>query len=370
MSLVKKSAATIAILGLAGSGLAACTSSSSSESQVPEMETLPQRSVTMAFAGDMMFEQHLRPLAENPDSLYELQSTLGSADLSVANLETSITDRGTPWPGKAFTFRTSASALDAIAGAGIDALTMANNHAFDFGEAGAQDTLQAKDNSPIPIVGIGRNEDEAYAPATLEANGVKVAVIGASEVIEQTLENRSASADMAGIAAASPEDRLQRLVEAVREAKKTHDVVVTMMHWGIEAQHCPGDSAIATSKALEEAGADAIIGSHAHRVNGHGWLGDAYVHYGTGNFVYYLNREDAGHTGVLTLNFNVPEKSVAKDAPKVGDAEVTEAEWQPMFIGGDGVPRPAAEVAGQDAADELTALTESYRECTPARAEH
>lgn len=342
-------------------GLAGCTAA-------PEPVTLPARSVSIAFAGDMMFEDHLRPLALNPDSLSELQSSLGAADLAVANLETSITDRGTPVPGKPFTFRTSASALDAVAGAGIDALTMANNHAFDFGDEGAADTLAAKENSPIPIVGIGRNEAEAYAPATLEAKGVKVAVLGASEVMEETLRYRSASADSAGIAAAAPQERLDRLVAEVRRAKENHDIVVVMMHWGLEAMHCPGDSAIATSKALEAAGADAIIGSHAHRVNGHGWVGDAYVHYGTGNFVYYLNRTEAGHTGVLTLNFEVPEKVVEEGAAKVGDGSVTEAEWLPMLIGFDGVPRPAAEVAGQATADELTALTESYRECTPARA--
>lgn len=319
----------------------------------------------MAFAGDMMFEQHLRPLAGNPNSLSELKNTLGNADVSVANLETSITDRGTPWPGKPFTFRTSESALDAIAGAGVDVVTMANNHTFDFGEQGAQDTLRAKDNSPIPIVGIGRNEDEAYAPATMEVSGVKIAIIGASEVVEETLMNRSADQHAAGIAAAAPQQRRDRLVKEVREAKKTHDAVVVMMHWGIEAQHCPGESAIATSKALEEAGADAIIGSHAHRVNGHGWLGDAYVHYGTGNFVYYLNRDDAGHTGVLTLQFTVPETTV----DSTGDAQVTDSQWTPMLIGGDGIPRPAVEVAGQATADELTALTDGYRECTPARAQ-
>lgn len=356
--------------------LVACASStkstdtpSSQEASHSQTVILPERTLSMAFAGDMMFEQHLRPLAENPDSLVELQSTLGNADLSVANLETSITDRGIPWPGKPFTFRTSASALDAIATAGVDALTMANNHAFDYGDEGAEDTLAAKDNSPIPIVGIGRTEDEAYAPATLEVNGVKVAVLGASEVIEETLMNRSARGDSLGIAAASPEDRLERLVAEVRKAKDTHDVVVVMMHWGIEAEHCPGDSAIATSQALEQAGADAIIGSHAHRVNGHGWVGNAYVHYGTGNFVYYLNRDTAGHTGVLTLQFTVPETSTTEDAPQVGDADVTAANWEPMLIGGDGVPRPAVEVAGQATADELTALTHSYRECTPARAE-
>lgn len=324
-------------------------------------EPTPARSLTMAFGGDVMFEGHLAPLARDADSLSELQATLGAADLSVVNLETSLTERGTPVPGKPFTFRAPASALDAVAGAGADAVTMANNHAFDFGDVGAEDTFRAVADSPIPMVGIGRDEDDAYAPATLEANGVRVAVLGASQVQEETLTYRSAGPGKAGIAAAAPAERLDRLVEEIRKAKKTHDVVVAMMHWGIEGAHCPGDAAIDTSRVLEQAGADVIIGGHAHRVNGHGHLGNAYVHYGTGNFVYYLNRDTAGHTGVLTVTIDVPASDEESDGPLV-----TDAEWTPMLIGGDGIPRPAAEVAGQATADELAALTEGYRECTPA----
>lgn len=272
---------TVAGVALAGVAFtAACGTGGGDEAQE---EYVPARSLTMAFGGDVMFESHLRPLAYDEDSLSKLRSTLDAADLSVANMETSLTEGGSPWPGKPFTFRAPARALDAVAGAGVDAVTMANNHALDFGDAGAEDTLAAKDNSPIPFVGIGRDEDEAYAPAPLEANGVKVAVIGASQVYEETLANRSAGPDKAGIAASAPEERMDRLVEEVKKAKESHDVVVAMMHWGIEGQHCPGDAAIDASKALEKAGADVIIGDHAHRVNGHGWLGDSYVHYGTGN---------------------------------------------------------------------------------------
>lgn len=111
----------------------------------------------------------------------------------------------------------------------------------------------------------------------------------------------------------------------------------------------------------------AIIGSHAHRVNGHGWVGDSYVHYGTGNFVYYLNRDTAGHTGVLTLTVEAPETVVDANAPQVADAKVTDAEWDPMLISGDGIPRPADEVGGEGSADMLNDLMDVYQECTPAK---
>ncbi len=89
----------------------------------------------------------------------------------MANLETAITDGGTPVP-KEFHFRAPASALETLAGAGLDVVTMANNHGVDYGESGLADTLAAKKDSPIPIVGIGADAKEAFAPATLVVGGV------------------------------------------------------------------------------------------------------------------------------------------------------------------------------------------------------
>lgn len=336
--------------------VAGCSGSTPDNTAATEEAVTPARHLTMAFGGDVMFEDHLAPLASDPHGLDELRDTLGAADLSVVNLETAITDRGTPFPGKAFTWRAPASALTTLQNAGVDAVTQANNHVFDQGEEGAEDTLANKDTSPIPVGGIGRDIDEAFTPVTLEAHGTRVAVLAASEVYEETLEYNSAGEGKYGIASAVPRDRLLR---AVTDAKKDHDVVVVMMHWGIEAEHCPGEQAIETSEALEQAGADIIIGGHQHRLNGYGWLGKSFVTYGMGNFVYYLNAGDAGHTGVMTLDIDVP----ASDDTTAGDRPlVTAADWQPMLIGSDGIPRPVDDAT----AAELTALTDSYRECTPA----
>jgi poly-gamma-glutamate synthesis protein (capsule biosynthesis protein) len=99
--------------------------------------------LTLAFGGDVHFEDYLRSVARDPHGLDRLRSTLGAADLSMVNLETAITERGTRI-GKEFHFRTPASALDTLAGAGVDAVTMANNHGADFGSVGLRDTLAAK----------------------------------------------------------------------------------------------------------------------------------------------------------------------------------------------------------------------------------
>jgi len=286
----------------------------------------------MAFAGDVHFEDYLAPLARDPHGLDELRSSLGAADLAMVNLETAITERGTKI-GKEFHFRAPASALDTIRNAGIDAVSMANNHGVDFGPVGLEDTLAAKRASPIPIVGIGKDEEEAFAPAVLSAKGLRVAVFGASEVFEMTLSRYSAGPGKGGIASAAPVTRLRRAVAA---ASRKYDVVVVFLHWGLDYQKCPDPLSAETAQVLEEAGADIIVGGHSHRVNGAGWLGRSYVAYGLGNFVWWRSHEPDSRSGVLTLSLDVRRARARADD---GHSLVRRASWTPMLIGADGIPR-------------------------------
>ena len=286
----------------------------------------------MAFAGDVHFEDYLAPLARDPQGLAELRSSLGAADLSVVNLETAITERGTKI-GKEFHFRAPASALVTVQNAGVDAVSMANNHGVDYGPVGLQDTLAAKKNSPIPVVGIGADEAQAYAPAVLSAKGLKVAVFGASEVFEMTLAKYSAGPGKGGIASAAPVTRLR---QAVAAAHRKYDVVVVFLHWGLDYQRCPDTLSADTAQALAEAGADIIVGGHSHRVNGAGWLGRSYVAYGLGNFVWWRSHEPDARSGVLTLSLDVRRARARADD---GHSLVRRARWTPMLIGADGIPR-------------------------------
>ena len=309
--------------------------------------------LTLAFGGDVHFEDYLQPLARDPHGLDRLRSTLGAADLSMVNLETAITQRGTKIP-KEYHFRAPATALDTLASAGVDALAMANNHAADYGSVGLRDTLAAKKASPIPIVGIGADEGEAFAPATLTAKGVRVAVLSASQVSETTLLNWSAGAHSPGIASSA---RVTRLVDAVRKARQTHDVVVVYLHYGLDYQQCPDGQSVSTAAALEAAGADIVVGGHSHRVNGAGWMKDAYVDYGLGNFVWWRSREPDSRTGVLTLSVDVRRATASRRPP---GPIVRKAVWTPMLIGADGIPGVAS---GADATRLLGVWKQASR-CT------
>jgi poly-gamma-glutamate synthesis protein (capsule biosynthesis protein) len=261
----------------------------------------------------------------------------------MVNLETAVTERGTPAP-KEYRFRTPASAFTALAGAGVDVVTMANNHAVDYGAVGLADTLAARRTSPVRVVGIGENSTDAYAPAVFDVRGRRVAVLGASQLRDWTLQQFGATRDRPGIAGARPIDRL---LAAVRSSRRSADVVVVYLHWGTEKKTCPDAVQRDAAKALIAAGADVVVGAHAHVVQGAGWLGRGYVAYGLGNFVWYSRSSDAAATtGVLTLT--------------VEGRRVTRSQWTPLRIGANGVPDapPAATARAQ------TTSFEAARSCT------
>ena len=317
--------------------------------------------ITIAFAGDIHFERHLRPLLEGGDGLAELRPLLGAADITVVNLETSITTRGTPEP-KSFTFRAPASALTTLAAAGVDVVGMANNHAVDFGPAGLADTLAAKSASPIPVIGVGHTAAEAFAPAVFTVRGVSVAVVAATQVPELTAAKFPATESRAGVAASI--DNV-RLLTAVRSARARYDVVVVFLHWGIERTVCPDAAQVRTARALEQAGADVIVGGHQHRVLGSGWLGRAYVGYGLGNFVWWLKTASADDaaTGVLTLSIDpaavAARAAVPRDQWDGFAPSVVADDYAPLTISvADGVPRASAQSAKRLAA------WEAARGCT------
>lgn len=289
-------------------------------------DAAPSGRFTLALAGDVNFSERTADLlaADPATALQEAAAQLSAADLTMVNLETAITERGTPAP-KQFHFRAPATALDALAAAGVDVATMANNHAVDYGDVGLADSLAAVADSPIPVIGIGSDADVAYAPYVTSVNGLTVAIFAASQVHDWTIASHTATDTEAGIASAfSP-----RLVEAVREAARAADVVIVYLHWGIEYQSCPSVEQRTLADALAGAGATAVVGTHAHVLQGAGWRDDGvYVAYGLGNYYWWRSFGNAqDDNGVLTLT--------------IDRSGVTAADFLPTHLDSRGVPLPA-----------------------------
>ncbi|MFG2841885.1 CapA family protein [Kitasatospora sp. NPDC048296] len=288
----------------------------------------PDGSITVAFAGDVHFEgrTEARLSVQPPEpALGPISRTLADADLSVLNLETAITGRGAPEP-KTYTFRTTPKALSVLKDSGVDIVSMANNHAVDFGADGLADTLAAKDSSPIPVIGVGHSAKEAYAPYVTTVRGVKVAVVAASQVEDITNQKWRAGADKPGIASALD---VPALVKAVESAKQQAPVVLVYLHWGEEGKACPTGAQTAVAKKLASVGATAVVGTHAHTMVGSGMLGNTYIGYGFGNFLWYgtSNYPNSNETGVTTLTLTA-------------DGKVTGEAFAPATIDDKGIPQP------------------------------
>ena len=300
--------------------------------------------VTLAFGGDVHFEGAIesRLSADPATTLGPIAGVLRRADLAVVNLETAITERGTPAP-KDFTFRAPPPALAALKEAGVDVASMANNHGLDFGVVGLRDSLAAAKAAKFPVVGVGRNADEAYRAHLVTVKGQRIAVIGATQVLDSNLAAAWTAGDgKPGMASAYEE---ARLLAAVRAARQSADTVVVDLHWGRELVNCPIDRQRALAPKLVAAGADVVVGSHAHILLGGGYLRGAYVHYGLGNFVFYSRGGLTAQSGVLLLTTQ-------------GRA-ITASRWVPALISG-GIPIP---LQGANATRAVSSW-QSLRRCT------
>jgi hypothetical protein len=271
--------------------------------------------VTFAFAGDVQFPdvQDTDPgvtstglpvladqlKADTAGVLAPIAPVLAGADIAMVNLETAITDRGEPVAGKVYHFRSPASAFTALEAAGVDVVNMANNHSLDYGPVGMQDTFDAIASSKVPVIGIGHNAAEAYRPYRTVVKGQRIAILSAVDWLEPALiSGWEATETQAGLAFSI--DRT-RLVAAVRAVRPEVDTFVVFLHWGTEETHCASSEQEDLANTLIAAGADIVVGSHAHRVFGAGHLGTAFVAYGLGNFVYFREDGESGRSGVLLV---------------------------------------------------------------------
>jgi Bacterial capsule synthesis protein PGA_cap len=261
--------------------------------------------VTMAFGGDVNFPSGSTlgdRLADDPATALGpgVPSLLSGVDLSMVNLETALTDGTCPDPQpKTYDFFAPASAITALQSAGVSLVTEANNHGEDCGQAGLQMALSARAQSRYTVLGIGQNAAQAFTPYQVTIDGEHIGIIAATQVIDDDLQTAwTATTTQAGLASAYD---VSGLVSAVEAARQVDDTVVVFLHWGVELDACPDPLQEPLANELVRAGADIVIGSHAHVLLGGGYLGSAYVDYGLGNFAFYNTPPPTDQSGSLVI---------------------------------------------------------------------
>jgi hypothetical protein len=304
--------------------------------------------VTFAFGGDVHFEGALRgKLLVDPSTLLSaVAPVLSAADVAIVNLETAITDGGQAVQPKMYNFRAPPVALDALRAAGVDAATVANNHGLDFGLQGLADTIAAGTERRFPLLGIGNNAAEAFTPYRVAVRGQRVSVFGVTDVIDSPYEMDWAATDAKPGLASSKFEGLDHLVATIAAWRHDSDTIVVFLHWGIERNGCPSDRQREVAQALTDAGADIVVGSHAHWLQGGGMFNRAFVDYGLGNFVFFNEQGEYGRSGVLQVTAT--------------GRHIDSYTWAPARIQG-GVATPLA--AGPDADAEVAHWNE-LRACT------
>jgi poly-gamma-glutamate synthesis protein (capsule biosynthesis protein) len=263
--------------------------------------TLAVRPLVLDAVGDITPGEAVGPAVQSLGAAYPWASVgaeLRGADLTTGNLEGAITARGTPVPGKTYHFRGPAARLfGAQQYAGFDVLTVANNHALDYGAVGLADTLAAARRAGIATVGGGGNLAAARRRASFEAGGLRVAFLGYSDIVPFGF---AAGASTPGVARADT----AAIAADVRAAKRTHDIVVVFFHWGVELRTAPDGRQRMFADAALRAGAAVVLGAHPHVLGPVTRYPHAVVAWSLGNFVFPPGKPAAVRSAIIRVRLS------------------------------------------------------------------
>lgn len=243
----------------------------------------------IAFVGDVMLGRMVNDYLKTAPPEYPWGDTLDvlrSADLRICNLECAVSDRGDPWhyTPKVFHFRTDPKNVASLKAAGINIVSLANNHTLDFGHRALIDTLENLDKAGILRAGAGRDAKEAKAPAIYNLKGLKVVFIAATDN-EPGWEARATKPGVFYCPIDVDDSRAADLFEEVRRLKERVAIVIVSLHWGGNWGYEPPPEHKLFARSLIDAGADIIFGHSAHVFRGVEIYRGKPIMYSTGDFI-------------------------------------------------------------------------------------
>ena len=243
----------------------------------------------LALVGDVMLGRYVNITLQSQPPDYPWGDTLPilqMADARLCNLECALADGGAPWAvtPKVFHFRSDAKNVAVLRAAGVNMVSLANNHALDYGYDALDETLRTLDAAGVAHAGAGHDLAEARRPASITVGGATVGMLAFTDN-EPGWAATPARAGTHYIPVTLRDPRAQGLLAAVREAKATVDALVVSAHWGSNWGYQPPAEHIPFARALIEAGADVVFGHSGHVFRGVEFYQGRPILYCAGNFV-------------------------------------------------------------------------------------
>lgn len=270
------------------------------EQAAKRREEEAKKELNLSFVGDVNLNgfQSLY-LSEGISGLLseECVKELVSADYAMGNHEFAFSTRGEP-AEKEYVFREDPSLVSVLKDMGMDVMSLANNHALDYGKDALLDTMETLRGAEIGYVGAGVDYNEAKSLKKVEVKGKTLGFLAASRVIPETSWN--AKDNTPGMFTCY--DGTQ-LLQEIRQAKESCDLVVVYLHWGAERVETPEDYQRKLGQECIDAGADLVIGSHPHILQGFEFYKGKAICYSLGNFLFYRT------TDTLILHASVSEEN-------------------------------------------------------------
>ncbi len=266
-------------------------------------------SFSLVAVGDIMLDRGVGKKIKKSGTGFPFEHVvrlLQEAGLAFGNLESPISSLGTLTKGKEVTFRADLGTVGGMRDAGVDVVSLANNHAMDYGPAALMETMDVLAHSGVVYIGAGANSAAARRPADLTIRGVKISLLAYTYKFHMVVE---AQERQPGVAIANGE----QIKADVQKAKEWADVVIVSFHWGWEYSDHPDKETRELAHLTVEAGADLVIGHHPHVIQGVEIYKGNLICYSLGNFVFdqsgtrvrrgLILRCDIGKSGVQKAEF-------------------------------------------------------------------
>jgi poly-gamma-glutamate capsule biosynthesis protein CapA/YwtB (metallophosphatase superfamily) len=311
--------------------------------------------ITLIAGGDVMLGRSLGEGILQLGTPYPFEfvaNILAAADIAFVNLEVPVSPGGEP-AEKDFVFRAPPEAAVSLSKAGIDIVSLANNHAYDYGPEALLDTIDLVRAENIATVGAGRDKAEATEVIVLEIGGVRVAFLAYVSVPPDSgsgfnVEETQATETTPGVNWLDPE----RIPEDVELAQKVSDVVIVSMHTGTEYQDALTELQVEAAHAAIDAGSSLVIGAQPHVLQRIETYNGGLILYSLGNFVFDFDYVDYQHEGLPSSLSAL----VQIDLTRKG---VTGCRIVPVVIAEeDGRPRPVEGADAQPVLDRLKRLSD------------